>query len=137
MRRLKNKQMLGNLEQPDYEAWLAFESTNLEAEAPDMIKDVAELEPQYDVNARYLTVPDDLSIIAESGILLTHFRPYMGRLRGTHSKLHLNAQTALYHLDHDDGDPSDHTYPDETHASSRGSMHHRIWYYRGSQNEVG
>ena len=96
MRRLKNKQMLGNLEQPDYDQWLSFESTDLEAEALELIKGVAELEPQYDVNARYLIVPDDLSIIAESGIMLTHFRPYMGRLRGTHSKLYVDGSADLF-----------------------------------------
>lgn len=99
MRHLKNKQMLGNLEQPDYDAWLAFETTDLEAESKEIIKDIAEYEPKLDVYARYLTVPDDLDIIARAGIILTHFRPFMGRLRGTHSNMYVGGSADLFGSD--------------------------------------
>ena len=111
MRRLQNRQLHGHIEQPDHEIWMAYASMYKSAHAEDIISHVAECESQYDTHTRYLVVPDDLSVIAESGLMLTHFQPFMARLRGTHSTEHADTTAAHgadgHHRDLVDGDSSD------------------------------
>ena len=45
--------------------------------------------PCYDSSSRLLTVPDDLIAIAEAGLLLSHWRPFMNRMTGTYTRMNL------------------------------------------------
>jgi hypothetical protein len=87
--RLRDSSAMLCPEVPSVNRLMAFAANRQDANSRRRVAAVYEHERSHDSTFRWLTVPDDLMIIVEAGVFLTHWRSYITRINGEYSPVRL------------------------------------------------
>ena len=78
-------------ERADFDLLAGHRSNASDPRTIDNLAGLARKAPAYDVTARFLTVPDDLYIIEKSGLVDSHWRMLMTRIKGNYTPFRSSA----------------------------------------------
>jgi hypothetical protein len=85
-------------ERPDFAHMRVVDANYTDPDGLRRIEAFASRQPRFDPATRMLTVPDDLSVIADAGLLPTLWRTLIQRMAGTYSKMNLPPQPHGTHV---------------------------------------
>ena len=79
---------------PSYELLVELHDNRRTPEQTARVEQMRHLEPQLNSQTyRQLTVADDLHWVADSGILLSHWRPFISEMLGNYTRLQPTTST--------------------------------------------